>query len=118
MKDPILLVIQDPSLRQLYHELIVPKGVEVVPVCSLEDVLLLQSIRVYGAIVIYADDIPQSELEIYITLQKKVERLGKSKILFLTSCPDEFSSILRVQDILIDLRVCSPTDIVTEIVNL
>ena len=115
MKDPILLVIQDPSSRQLYHELFVTRNMEVIPLAHIEDVFLLEAIRPCDLIVIYADDIDSKEFELFMGVQKRVELFSKSRIVLLTSSPEQYESDIGDGCEILDLSHSNPKEVADRI---
>lgn len=66
--EKILLIIFDPSLRQLYHELLNSSEFEVIPVDSIETAMLNLMGNKISIVAIYVDDDNREEAEMFLKL--------------------------------------------------
>jgi DNA-binding NtrC family response regulator len=66
--EKILLIIFDPSLRQLYHELLSTSDYEVIPADSIENALLSLMGNRISIVAIYVDDDNREEAEMFLKL--------------------------------------------------
>lgn len=66
--EKILLVIFDPSLRQLYHELLTSSDFEVIPADSIENAMLNLMGNEISIVAIYVDDDNSEEAQMFLRL--------------------------------------------------
>ena len=113
----LLLIVPDASLRQLYHELLVNRQIEVMPVATIEDAILLLSVYQFKMIVIYVDPLNEKSAITFITLRKKLAKWLKAKLVILTSGLDMPESNLYYDDLVLNPLHLSPVEL-TETIQL
>ncbi len=117
MLDTILLLIRDPRLRQLYHELLICENIEIIPISKVENVIIIETVDKFDTLVIYPDDINLETMQSFLKLQKKVGRLAQIRIILLTSDPDQYAKLLSSNDVIININDLNPDDIVMKIIQ-
>lgn len=115
MLDTVLLLIRDPRLRQLYHELLICENIEIVPVSKVENVIIIEAFDKFDSLVLYPDDIDWNTMETFLKLQKKIVRLAQIRLILLTSDPDQYSKLLSSNDVTINITHLNPDDVVKKI---
>lgn len=113
--DKILLLITDPKLRQLYHELLHSEKIEVLPVASVENAIAMFAFNTFKAVVLYPDDIDQSLIETFFHLLHKIDTMSRSRVIVLTSDPDQYSAQLGKRDSCINIIHLNPDEIIVKI---
>ncbi len=112
--DKVLLIVSDLNLRQLYHELLLSKTLEVLPVEDIGDATILLTLNQFSCAIIFADGKNTNEIEIFLNLRKKHRTLIKTKIVLLT--PDDiFESLLIPTDLTLDPLLQSPVEMIERI---
>jgi hypothetical protein len=117
MLDTILLLIRDPRLRQLYHELLLCENIEIVPIAKVENAIIIETFDKFNTIVIYPDDIDWETMQSFLKLQKKVARLAQIRLILLTSDPDQYSKLLSSNDVTVNIRNLNLDDIAKKIIQ-
>lgn len=115
MLDTVLLLIRDPRLRQLYHELLICENIEIVPVSKVENVIIIEAFDKFDSLVLYPDDIDWYTMETFLKLQKIIVRLAQIRLILLTSDPDQYSKLLSSNDVTINITHLNPDDVVKKI---
>lgn len=115
--DKILLLISDAKLRQLYHELLNSENIEVLPVSSVENAIAMFAFNTFNAVVIYPDDIEQSLIETFFHLLHKIDTVSRSRVILLTSDPDQYAPLFGKRDSAINIIHLNPDEITTKILR-
>lgn len=113
--DIILLTVSEWNLRQLYHELLFSKTVEVVPTASISNALLLLTLSHFAAAVFYIDEQNAVEMEVFLSLRKKHQGLRNTKIILLTADNDAYASLLTDRDRILDPLKSTPQELINNI---
>ncbi len=115
MIDTILLLIRDPRLRQLYHELLICENIEIVPIAKVENAIIIETFDQFDTLIVYPDDIDCKTMETFLHLQKKVDKLANIRLILLTSEPDQYTKLLSSRDVSINITRQNPDEIVKKI---
>ena len=113
--DTTLLLILEPRLRQLYHELLICENIEIVPLSKVENAIVFQSFEKIDSIVIYPDDIDSKVMNTFLHLEKKMEKFSKTRLILLTSDPEQYAGSLSSKDVVINITRLDPDEIVKQI---
>lgn len=81
--DKILLIVPQFELRQLYHEVLLSKHLEVVPVDNLAAAILLLTIETFKKVIYYVEE-SSLETEMFIKLREKYKNLSTVGLILLT----------------------------------
>ena len=112
--DKVLLIVSDWNLRQLYHELLFSKNIEVVPVKDIIIAVLYLAADHFQAMVLYIDDESQN-IQMFLHLRKERQSWRTIKLILLTSDKDLYQSYLTEIDITINLQKNTPAEIAEQI---
>ena len=113
--DKILLLVTDPKLRQLYHELLNSENIEILAVSSVENAIAMFAFNTFRAVVVYPDDIEQPLVETFFHLLHKIDTVSRSRVIVLTSDPDLYSPLFGKRDIAINIIHLNPDEIIVKI---
>ena len=113
--EKLLLLIADSKLRQLYHELLNSEKIEIIPVASVENAIAMFAFNTFTAVVLYPDDIDQPLIETFFHLLHKIDTMSRSRVVVLTSDPDQYSSLLRNHDSVINIIHLNPDEVIAKI---
>lgn len=116
MMDKLLLIIPDWNLRQLYHELLISKNIEIVPLDKVEDAVLILSLTEFMAAVFYVNLRNSQEIENFLKLRKKHKKLSSVKIILLLEESLNNFSILK-NDLILDANKLNPAEVVEKLTN-
>ncbi len=105
--EKILLIVTDFNLRQLYHELLFSKNIEVVPISSISSAMVFLSLEDFPIIVIRVDE-NISEIEVFLDLRKRHSTWLKSKI-FLLSSNLNLKKNLSPKDLILNTKYFPPS---------
>jgi hypothetical protein len=111
--DNILLIIYDFTLRQLYHELLLTKNIEIIPCNTIENAVLLLTLTHIAAAIVYSDDINKDEIEAFLNLRTTYEKWQKIPLILLSLDTPEYHRKLLPIDTLIIIGQLTP-EIVSE----
>lgn len=100
--DKILLLVSDWNLRQLYHELLHSKNVEILPTENIADASVMLMLNSCTAAIIDADSTFQGEVKVFLNLRSEHAKLSKTKVILLTSKLEFYGSLLRKGDFILD----------------
>jgi len=95
----ILLIITDNKTRQLYPEILLSKGIEVIPIADLSTAIMLLSLNQFNLAVLDADQNP-TEVEVFLRLRQKHHRLSKTKFIILSQNNDFNPKITKIDFII------------------
>ncbi len=110
--DKILLVISDPNLRQVYHELLFSKTIEIVATDSIGNAIMLLTIHEFRIAVFFVDE-ETGEIETFLTMRKKHAKWNNTIVILLTTEEARYSPWFLKNDI-----ACNPlTSTLEEIVS-
>ena len=109
----ILLIASDFNLRQLYHELLFSKNIEVVPISTVSSAMVLLSLEDFPSIVIQIDG-NSSEAEVFLNLRKKHPTWLKSRIFLLTH-DLKLEESLENSDLMLNTSQFPPRQIASQI---
>lgn len=109
--DIILLFIPDWNLRQLYHELLLTRSIEVVPAHLVEDMMLLITLSKFSTVVIYLDDKSNESLITFLQFRKKYNRWSNIKFILLTADKNDYSPFLYPKDTILNPILLTPVQI-------
>src|SRR5690348_16360802 len=98
--DKVLLIIFDWNLRQLYHELLLSKDLEVTPTDSIENAILLLTMTEYQSVVIYTDETASEQVLTLLQLRKKHVRWTDPLFIILSADADMFQKWLKPTDLI------------------
>lgn len=116
MMDKLLLIIPDWLLRQLYHELLISKNIEIVPMDKVADAILILSLTEFRVAVFYVNSANSQEVENFLRLRKKHKKLSNVKIILLSEESFNSFSILK-NDLILDVNKLNPVEIVEKLTN-
>lgn len=116
--DTVLLLIFDLNLRQLYHELLLSRNIEVVPANNVANASLFLAVHSFNAVVVYLDDATNNEITVILKLRKKYTQWAKTPCIFLTSDSSNFINLLNKQDTIINPIAVPPTEVANKIKQL
>lgn len=111
----LLLIISDWNLRQLYHELLFSKNMEVIPIDSIENAILILSLNKIDLAVIYVDDENVAEFEIFINLREKHKNISKVKIVLLTSFANFSFPFFPENELVLNVDTFTPVEVTERI---
>lgn len=115
----LLLIISDWNLRQLYHELLFSKNnIEVIPIDSIENAILILSLNQIKLAVVYVDNKNITELQVFLNLRKKHKNLLKTKIAIITSYIGLRFRHVSDEDIVLNTDKLTPVEITEKIKDL
>ena len=99
--EKILLIVSDWNLRQLYHEELLSKRIEVVPVENICDAMVLLVLSKFRAAVLFVDYHTSEEAEVFLRLRDKYESLRTTLMVVLTSETFD-ATLLAPEDMVFD----------------
>lgn len=109
MHKKILLIIGNQTLRQLYHELLSSKGLEVIATENITHALLMFTIHDFSAIIIYTDE--ETETKTFLKLRQR-QLKWQVPLVLLTPEPDLFQHSLYKNDLLFNSLLINTTEII------
>ncbi|MEO8582006.1 MAG: hypothetical protein ABI425_05550 [Patescibacteria group bacterium] len=113
--EKILLIVLDWNLRQLYHELLLTRNLEVTPIDSIEDAIVLLSLGQFETIVLYTDEQSHNQVLTLLRLRKKYPRWQNLKFIILSADSDAFRQELNEADLIINPLLDSPVQVTDKI---
>lgn len=115
--DKILLIVPDWNLRQLYHELLFSRNIEVIPIDNIESGLpLLITTRIRLAI-IYIDPNNLASAEVFLKVRQKDLKLLNIRVVLITSESETIDNLTKKTDLILNPDKLTPTEIVTSILQ-
>lgn len=111
----ILLIVSDWSLRQLYHELLMSKNIEVVPVDSVENALVMLAVRKIDTIALYIDESNETAAEAFLRLRTKREHWRAINLFLLSSDCAKCEPWIKENDTVLNPLSCSPLELMNEV---
>ncbi len=114
--DKILLLVPDFNLRQLYHELLLSKNIEVIPLDNIYDAIIMVAFAKFKLLVLYLDDHNSLEGTVFLNIRKKHKVLLKTKIIILTEDEETYSKMLTEKDLILNPSQLSPPNLAQKII--
>lgn len=115
--ETLLLMIPETSLRQLYHELLLYKNIEVVPTSEMTNAMLFLTLCQYNGVVMFIDDTNIAEVEAFLSMRTKHRRYQKIQLILLTASEVPYRELLIENDVVINLSKLSPGEVANTIVR-
>lgn len=112
--EKILLIITDWNLRQLYHEQILSKSIEVVPIDTYSNGLVILLLMQFAKVVVYVDETSASQAEVFLSIRRKHQKLLAIPVILLGD-KDAYTHFLTDRDVALDPLVFSPGEIIQHI---
>lgn len=116
MRDSILLIIKDSTLRRLYHGLLLNQGIEVVPMSKIEDALAFQVIDSPKLIVMYPDDMEIDVVRSYLNLQKSFVHFACTSTILLSCQGEDYARKNTKRIYSVDISKLNPHEVISQIV--
>lgn len=113
--EKVLLISYDWSLRQLYHELLLSKDIEVTPIDNIEDAIMLLTIGEFAGVAIYIDKESHNQVLTLLQLRKKHTRWGHLQFFILSAEGESFKRWLLPCDLILNPLLDSPMEITQKI---
>lgn len=113
--DIVLLIVPEWNLRQLYHELLFSKNIEVVPIDNISDAILMLTLQQFNAIVIYSDESQYKEVTAFLSLRTKKPEWHNTKVVLISPEYSFYNNNLLATDIVINPDLLTPIEISTKI---
>jgi len=76
---------------------------------------VFQSFEKIDSLVIYPDDIDSKVMNTFLHLEKKMEKFSKTRLILITSDPEQYSGALSPKDVIINISRLDPDEIVKKI---
>jgi len=111
----ILLIIADNKVRQLYHEVLLSKEIEVVPITDLSTAIMLLRLDKFNLAVLDTGPNP-IETEVFLRLRQKHQYLSKTKFIIISK-ENNFSPKIIKTDLFIDTSNVSFNNAINQIKN-
>lgn len=111
----ILLIVSNRNLRQLYHELLMSKDIEVVPLEKISDAVVFLFVKNFDIIVLYIDEQNELEAENFLRLRSKRDDWKTIPVAVLTSFTGTFSDWLHENDLILNPLIESPVQLIEKI---
>lgn len=115
--DILLLIIFDSNLRQLYHELLLSKNIEVIPTNNISNATIMLTLNHVSSVVIYTDDTNEAQIEAFLRLYQKNKNWQSTKVILLASGETSYSRFLNIpqKDIILNPLLMSPVEVADKI---
>lgn len=115
MSDILILLIHDPHLRQLYHELLLSHDIEIIPVATIEESIgILATIRC-TAIAIFTDDLELEAVKRYIGILHHITTHGTVRVVVMSGEPDQYTGVVGSDDTVVATSYIDPSEIALKI---
>lgn len=116
--DKILLIISDWNLRQLYHELLFSKTVEIVPIAEISDATVLLMLSSYRKAILHTTFEHMDEIELFLSLRNRHIKLSKTELIILTDNVEFYKSLIRSNDVILGEENLTPKEISVKVKQL